>query len=860
MFSNGSTIVKVDFHMHTIADKEFSFTGDKDYFVSEYIQKLVDEDIVIGVITNHNKFAKDEYDQLRKTARKKGILILPGIELSIKEGANGVHTLIVFNPDEWIVNGTNRIEAFLNEVFKDTPNRENENTRCKYDLPGVIDILDKYNADYFIVFAHVEADKGFIKECGGGLIKSLASNPWFKKRILGLQKVRTRNKIPVFEKQIGYKLPFLEGSDCKNIDAIGKEKGFSLIKIGDLSYNALKFALQAHLERVYANNITHQYSYIKGISIEGGLLDKQNIGLSPELNTFIGIRGSGKSALIELLRYALELPSSVDEDYKDELVNYVLGSGGMICLNVVDEHGTTYQIKRILGEKPYVYDANGNNLGIDVTSVIRNPVYFGQKDLALTKAGYEFELLHKLVKNDDNADIRLLQCEGELKRKIEEWYSLEEIPGQIEDLNSRLRELKHKVKVFKERGVVEKLEKQTAYTADFTEAKSITANCKSLINKLKGAIDYYDERPIMSDGYSSEYNKEIFASIIETVNSIQNHFRLIRNETVAIESDIDKLEELQNDLKKAIDELKEEFAEIRRELSGAQLDLDIDAYTKYQGEMDSTKREIAAKEIKLGHIEPLQKEIMGLIARRTEILRDNYIRYKSEIEKVNATQHELQLSIEFKGDKKAFVEQLREQFSGTNLNGNKYQEIASAFPDIVAIIEDVTLLKGEKLKPMLTEKQFLAVEERINENYKKYISLKTADLVEIKYHGKALSRHSTGQRASALALFILAQNDNDVIIIDQPEDDLDNQVIYSEFIKRIKEKKVSTQFIFATHNANIPVLGDAEKIVAASYTNLKMGLIQGTIDTPESHKQIVTIMEGGQEAFNRRNEIYNSWA
>ncbi len=58
--------------------------------------------IRIGIITNHNKFDIGEYKALRKEAKKRDILILPGVELSIKEGSNGLHTLIVFNPEEWI--------------------------------------------------------------------------------------------------------------------------------------------------------------------------------------------------------------------------------------------------------------------------------------------------------------------------------------------------------------------------------------------------------------------------------------------------------------------------------------------------------------------------------------------------------------------------------------------------------------------------------------------------------------------------------------------------------------------------------------------------------------------------------------
>jgi ABC-type enterochelin transport system ATPase subunit len=129
----------------------------------------------------------------------------------------------------------------------------------------------------------------------------------------------------------------------------------------------------------------------------------------------------------------------------------------------------------------------------------------------------------------------------------------------------------------------------------------------------------------------------------------------------------------------------------------------------------------------------------------------------------------------------------------------------------------------------------------------------------IKYQGKELKRHSLGQRASALILFVLSQKENDVIMIDQPEDDLDNQTIYEDVIKFIRQMKPQTQFIFATHNANFPVLGDAEQILSCRYVDEKVEILSGSIDSPELQQEIVKIMEGGEEAFNRRKEIYQIW-
>jgi len=96
-------------------------------------------------------------------------------------------------------------------------------------------------------------------------------------------------------------------------------------------------------------------------------------------------------------------------------------------------------------------------------------------------------------------------------------------------------------------------------------------------------------------------------------------------------------------------------------------------------------------------------------------------------------------------------------------------------------------------------------------------------------------------------------------LIDQPEDDLDNQTIFEDVIKLIRFLKKEAQFIFATHNANFPVLGDAEQVGACSFTGKSAQVQVGSIDEPAIQKAIVSIMEGGHEAFARRREIYQLW-
>ncbi|MFR0814521.1 MAG: AAA family ATPase [Enterococcus casseliflavus] len=228
----------------------------------------------------------------------------------MKEGANGIHCLVIFKEEDWINGKSEFINDFLNEVFKNIDNRENENTRCNKDLSGTIATLDSYHKDYFILMAHIEQKSGFLQECNGGLIGSLSKKKEFQNKVLGFQKGRTRDKMAQLEEWMGYKLPYIEGSDCKSIEQIGRRRKNLILKLEMGILNQLYLRLKIMENRISLSANDYNHGYIKSIEFTGGKMDGQKINLSPELNSLIGIRGSGKSSIIEAIRYTLDmLPS-----------------------------------------------------------------------------------------------------------------------------------------------------------------------------------------------------------------------------------------------------------------------------------------------------------------------------------------------------------------------------------------------------------------------------------------------------------------------------------------------------------------------------------------------------------------------
>jgi ABC-type cobalamin/Fe3+-siderophores transport system ATPase subunit len=122
-------------------------------------------------------------------------------------------------------------------------------------------------------------------------------------------------------------------------------------------------------------------------------------------------------------------------------------------------------------------------------------------------------------------------------------------------------------------------------------------------------------------------------------------------------------------------------------------------------------------------------------------------------------------------------------------------------------------------------------------------------------HPKPVEDLSEGQRATALLPLIL-RNSSCPLIVDQPEDDLDNSFIFQVLVKNILKLKEERQLIFVTHNANIPVLGEAEAIVVMHMEKPNKAAPPASGSLEDRKQDILHLLEGGKEAFAHREQRY----
>ena len=279
---------------------------------------------------------------------------------------------------------------------------------------------------------------------------------------------------------------------------------------------------------------------------------------------------------------------------------------------------------------------------------------------------------------------------------------------------------------------------------------------------------------------------------------------------------------------------------------------------KYTKDLDLIKAQLSELEKLSKKKNELQIQLEQSLVDLQVLWHNEFEIVQEEIKKVNDDQDAITINVSFKGNKDNFKWYLKENLRGSNLRENNIQTVIDDYNDLISVYNDLSVDKSN-LKSNLSDNQLHTFKECFDSNIGAFLTYRIPDKFEIIYKGRSLNKQSLGQRASALIIFLLTSKDSDLIIIDQPEDDLDNQTIYNDVIKVLKELKNSSQFIFATHNPNIPVLGDCEQIVSCSYNSNSIETNFGSIDKETIRKDIVNIMEGGKEAFNNRKRIYKLW-
>jgi ABC-type Mn2+/Zn2+ transport system ATPase subunit len=892
----GAEWVKVDLHLHSPGVDSFKLPSginihteeDREKLIKAYVEKLKKAEIKIAAITDYNGIRKEWFTQIKEEAEKEGTILFPGVELDIifAGGKYGLHILIIFDKDENIEG----INTFIHSLDKNPQNslfnnRNHRSLESRYEFEELVkEIREKFNC--LIIFCHPEDDKGFLKsfnpqQCAKYLnsIKPDAiefySDDW--RNIL-----QSTDEINLDTLK---KIAVIENSDPKSLDKIGNKMRndkirATYLKLSDFTLDAIKLALHDPSVRVRLYEkpemIFDRISYVK---INGTkFLSDISLPLNPELNTFIGGRGVGKSAILESIRYCLNLPIYSEAGARKEFVNEVVGSGGEIEVEIVRFHGEKpfeYKIRRIIGKEVEVIESEtGRKLSFDINQLFNGkpPIIIGQKELYYVASDKKFQLA--LVDDLIGENVKKKQRELEeiikkLEENGEEIIKLKEKLKKKEEYEQELKNIEDELEIFEKLKVIDKLKKWTNILEN--ERKLLTAGEKledvidqienvltDNLDVLKGQMEYLQK--------SEPQGQEIINEAISVLSEFEKFLGSFRDEFLDKAKDVssrykkiqDEWSEFKNDVEKEVNQIKKELG--KEKLKPERLEELINRKTLLQSILMDLHR----------YEEELKKKIEERESIKSEIKEKRHELFKvrqEEIEKINGfLKGRARLRIEFEKETAEFKEKLKNLLTGSGIRAEVIENIIK-MEDLVidGILLSEYIDKGEdKLKEVFKFTDAMA--KRFIEHFKedsirfKLETLYPEDRVTIELRVnsefKPIEDLSVGQKATAL-LLLLFVHESRILILDQPEEDLDNRFIYEDVVKILRELKGKRQVIVATHNANIPVIGDAELIYVLEAERDKCKIIdKGSVDKVSIKQHIKHIMEGGEEAFRLRIEKY----
>lgn len=876
-FKHGSRWVRADFHLHTPADKEFLFLdAETRSFKKDFIERLSHEAIHLGIITNHNKFDLNEFKSLRKEANKRSIFLLPGVELSVNDGAKGIHCLIVFDYESWIQSSEDFINQFLTSAFEGISNRENENTRCNYNLLQTLSKLEEHRKkgrDSFIVLAHVHDSSGFLKELEGGRVADFAQRTQFKETVLGFQKFRNyQDEEKVRQWFNGKNLALLEGSDCKCLENVGKahqQNGHEkkcYLKLGAFTFEAVKFALAHHEERVRGHLPATQDLFISEIEIERSKGPAIKIPLNPDLNTLIGVRGSGKSSLLETIRFGLGLEAEqASSVYKDEVVKRFLRAGNRLLLHLADASGNLrYSIRREWGGRPNVLDAGGQQLeGLSPLRLLPT-AYYGQKDIEKLGENFNAHYVENHLLQEHLAALK--EQEAELVQEIHQVFNQLQKTGDLQNqkvqTEEQIAQLEWEIESFESSGLQALVAKELNFADDGTKIEQIGDELREMSKRLLEIVDSYGWQSYLNYGPKEAGNVPFFETeafpliqeLVEVAGQIRTKFSESASENSSL---IDRWKHIQHKFDQLRESLQEEFRKAKQRIDNP--NLDVEAHKRNKQKLNREKVKLSTIEAKLTETQKLEQKLTELLDDLEALRGKMFETINTEIEKLNGLKLSFRIEVTYQGDKEKFKDWLVQNTK--RLQEKKHAKpIAKRYDNPIQIYRDL-YKDNSGLASILSGGSLLS---RFRESVKDnpgFLTFRVPDKYEFLYNSKKLEHYSIGQKSTALISFVLSDERKKLFIIDQPEDDLDNHTVAMEIIGRISQLKPTTQFIFATHNPNILVLGDTEQVVICEYhqNSEQPEFKQGSIDSPKIQQTAINIMEGGQEAFDRRKNVYQLW-
>ena len=857
--NRGSEFRKWDLHIHspyTVLNNQFSKFEDGSPDIESFIQKIKDEDISAIGLTNYFNFTDDDFN-LKTRLEENGIVTFLNLEVrlsNINKSDQLFDYHIIFDntlDDGIIKNLLGELKANIGateKAFNRLCNKEIESS-AHVDFKSLNQILERnteLNGNYL---------KGFLSRGHGSATSD--SDP--KNKAVYEQicvnsdfiihsscndsstcqdpKCKHMNIISDREYWLhksDYVRPLLQSSDSHSLEGIGTK--YSWIK-ADLTFEGLKQIIFEPEHRICVE-IGKPVRTDDELIIDRIEYDGDTILLSDNLNTIIGGRSTGKSTLLNSIAYKLNDSESKNKyTYKDMENFHVLWKDR--------EEDDTRKIQYLPQEHMIQLANNTEKLNSLVNEIIQS------KGLDENIKSYQ--------QSHNQIDVAIKGLLNKFKENIQRQQNLVKPEFDKKATNKRIIELHKK-----------RDELLSAVDIDDEEKKKFEID-NSTIKKLQGEINRLEKDFVFIDN--------LFISNIEAYsksNSALEHSDEIRDIINSAVEDINQ--KVQQTFEDKINILKQRLNDQIYETKN-KIDLIRDtpdfkkflSYLQDNNELSFIEENIKQETTILKKIESYEQEKSNLKIENNQLKQDIINKYReySKIRKelltsFDISESDLKITVDF------YLKDLELEFDYVNAQGRSKAEFIEKlnfeFDSMIDTIFEDNSLKFNGNKTTLDH-----IEKFFTTDFYSY-------KFDIEYQNDKFEQMSPGKKAFVVLKLILDFSNSRVpVLIDQPEDSLDNRAIYHELTAYIKQRKLKRQIIIVTHNPNIVVSGDCENVIVANQHSenspnphnkvfaYKNGALENQIKEPGSNfilnkkcikEHVCEILEGGIEAFKKREDKY----
>ena len=801
--------------------------------------------------------------------------VFPGFEPSLQNGNEGLHMLLLFDPE---IGRERYLNAYHDVMGHATPWRGGEFVISDKSAEDAFQALYRFHKrecpegrgkaswSYIALAPHIGRNKGYIDALKGQVLENFPH-----KEVAGLDPGREKLPEDVLKKRkwlsegmTKYRQAFFHSSDAYKVEDIGRR--YTWIKLASPRIEALRQAFLAGDSRIRIayergengklieisnppNETAGGRPWLKSVEVKGeasffGGGSGTRFDLSPDLTCVIGGSMTGKSTFLDGLRVHLGAPLPEN----DESLSKQIEGRGRIRFLGSDSADVPLKLE-----------------GGDPTAEHFDrwqAVFFSQNELQ--KLAQEPDAVEEVLARFAASEATEIKARDEQLRSMDDGLRcaasrLDEFDNQaaeVEQSCERCRGAVEKLEAFKDAGIEEyhRASRDLARWMDSAKASKKFAKAIDRVLQTAESIDMPDIDSALATLLRTAGVDEQAEAFSERWDRIADSLRAAKRELTDAAAVIESIANV----------LKTNEQNVQRGMNRTLADIG----------MDSSK---------IDEFQALSRQAALLESYEAALHEINETRRKEErafeelLEKRNSLVEEQRAA--FDQARKAIGEKFEGRISASRIdNGNlqpldkflrglSKQGVTRWWNDQKDKHPPGTLMANLKAGDLGSVRMSGAVQDTFRETLTrskrrelKAIRCKDRYLLKSRVGGnnyRPLDQLSGGKRVSLLLSLLLETDDNRPLVIDQPEDEIDNRFLFGTILPALKRLKGRRQIIMATHNANIVVNGDADQVIQLEADADRGWIAQsGAIEDPAVRKAIIQTVDGGDEAFRLRRKKY----